>query len=147
MVFIMSWYTPTKYNDIIKERILAELRKANFRSTAAMNAGITPTMLSRWMKESDAGNPNLEGFADAVRKAEAKAEGKCVDNIMLLAEQRGDWRAYQWVMERRFRKNWGADATGDSQDASAITDAAKVAREASRNAFGSAPPEKDKAAG
>ena len=41
--------------------------------------------------------------------AEAEAEQKHFDTLKSMAEEAGDWKGYQWIMQKRFPERWGRD--------------------------------------
>jgi hypothetical protein len=57
----------------LQERIVASLRAGGFPEIAAQAWGVEPRTFRRWMRRGDRGIEPYQGFAAAVREAEAQA--------------------------------------------------------------------------
>jgi len=101
-------------------KILDYLRRGNYIETAASRGGVTPRTVQHWLKrageeerrielgaEPDPNEAPYVAFAKEVDAAHAEAETTLLDRIADSA--RGDWKAAAWLMERRYRKRWGAN--------------------------------------
>ena len=78
-------------------------------ASAASAAGITVQTLQDW-RACD------EEFAYQCEAAIVGFERRLVDIVDRAAAVEGDWKAAAWILERRFRKNWGRDVVDDSTD-------------------------------
>jgi transposase len=100
-------------------RVVEALRAGNYMETAAAYAGISKSILYKWLADgrevrqkvakggiaSDLEAKQLE-LLDAVEKARAEAE---VRNVHLIqqAAQGGTWQAAAWFLERSHPGKWG----------------------------------------
>jgi hypothetical protein len=97
---------PTKLTAELKEAICEAVRGGNYIETAAAMCGVSKQVLYTWMKagarDEDAAHV---AFLDAVRKAQADAEGR---NVALIAKAgQTQWQASAWFLERSQPKKWG----------------------------------------
>lgn len=83
------------------ERLLDNLRQGMSQASAITQAGIAKTTFYRWLKED-------EQFKTEVETAEDFAEAVQIAQIKALGEAKMDWRAYAWLLERRFPDRWSA---------------------------------------
>ena len=83
------------------ERLLDNLRQGMSQASAITQAGIAKTTFYRWLKED-------EQFKTEVETAEDFAEAVQIAQIKALGEAKTDWRAYAWLLERRFPDRWSA---------------------------------------
>lgn len=88
---------PTKLSPQITEAILLALQGGNTRTCAAEYAGISYDSFKRWF------DADTE-FGDAVKKAEADCEARCVAHILKAAPT--TWQAAAWWLERARRTIW-----------------------------------------
>jgi hypothetical protein len=74
---------------------------------AAMLAGISYDTLNRWRKRGELENAPLRfrQFCKALRHSEAVAMKRLVNGVS--AAGKTDWRAAAWILERRFREEFG----------------------------------------
>ena len=88
-----------------KNRKTRELLLDNLRTGMSVQAACSLSLISRptyyrWLEESEEWRAEVEeaiDFAEAVNVARIKA----------LGDERGDWRAYAWLLERRHPDRWG----------------------------------------
>lgn len=83
------------------ERLLDNLRQGMSQAAAISQSGIGKTTFYNWLKTDDQFKTDVESaedFAEAVQIAQIKA----------LGEAKMDWRAYAWLLERRFPDRWSA---------------------------------------
>ena len=83
------------------ERLLDNLRQGMSQAAAISQSGIGKTTFYNWLKTDDEFKTDVESaedFAEAVQIAQIKA----------LGEAKMDWRAYAWLLERRFPDRWSA---------------------------------------
>jgi hypothetical protein len=83
------------------ERLLDNLRQGMSQASAITQAGIAKTTFYKWLKED-------EQFKVEVETAEDFAEAVQIAQIKALGEAKMDWRAYAWLLERRFPDRWSA---------------------------------------
>ena len=110
---------PHKLDEDKIARVVEALRAGNYMETAAAYAGISKSILYKWLANgrevrqkvakggiaSDLEAKQLE-LLDAVEKARAEAE---VRNVHLIqqAAQGGTWQAAAWFLERSHPGKWG----------------------------------------
>jgi transposase len=110
---------PYKLDEDKIARVVEALRAGNYMETAAAYAGISKSILYKWLADgrevrqkvakggiaSDLEAKQLE-LLDAVEKARAEAE---VRNVHLIqqAAQGGTWQAAAWFLERSHPGKWG----------------------------------------
>ena len=96
---------PSKLNDEMQDKIINSLRMGNFLDTTAAFCGISKTTIFAWIRR---GAKLDEGvytqFASAVRKAQAEAEIRLLQNITNAAKT--DWMASAWKLERKNAQRW-----------------------------------------
>lgn len=83
------------------ERLLDNLRQGMSQSAAISQSGIGKTTFYNWLKDD-------EQFKADVESAEDFAEAVQIAQIKALGEAKMDWRAYAWLLERRFPDRWSA---------------------------------------
>lgn len=105
---------PSKLNPKRKKAILAALRAGLSRQGAAAKAGIGSATLAEWIARGEErhherpSQDEFAEFAEAVRRAEASFEAKCVKSIeRFTLGPNAEWRAAAFLLERRFRDRWG----------------------------------------
>lgn len=100
---------PTKLTPEVQARLVAGIRHGLIDETAATVAGVTPRTLRGWLARGalpGRANAPHRALLAAVEGARAACEGDEVARI-LLASQRGSWRATAWLLERRYPERWG----------------------------------------
>lgn len=85
----------------VREELLANLREAMSIRAACALSGVGKSTFYDWINQDD-------GFADDVEAAKRFSEAVMVSRIKALGEEKGDWRAYAWLLERRFPEEWSA---------------------------------------
>ena len=83
------------------ERLLDNLRQGMSHSAAITQSGICKATFYKWLKTD-------EQFKADVEAAEDFAEAVQIAQIKALGEAKMDWRAYAWLLERRFPDRWSA---------------------------------------
>lgn len=102
---------PTDLTPELQEKIVAIVRKGNFRVVAAEACGIGESTLSEWIARGEGRDkdrpqtPEYAAFAAAIKAAEAEAEIAA----MAVIESAGleTWQAAAWYLERKFPGRWG----------------------------------------
>jgi hypothetical protein len=87
-----SLYTPELVAEICKG-----LEAGNMRRAVAAYCGINKDTIQDWLN-------NKPEFSAQVRKAEAKAEYRCVIKVMF---GQAGWQAAAWWLERKWHEDWG----------------------------------------
>ncbi len=67
-----------KFSEKIAQDLIQCARVGNKRSTAARNAGISPSTLTTWLRKGLAGDAQYEDFAHSYLRAEAEDETRLV---------------------------------------------------------------------
>ena len=88
-------------SDKVREEVLANLREAMSIKSAYTLAGISERTYYRWIDED-------EEWAQEVEMAKRFSEAVMVSRLKGLADEKGDWRGYAWLLERRFPGEWSA---------------------------------------
>lgn len=100
--------TPEVQGEIVNAIVAGATYKA-----AAEYAGVSYESFNLWMKRP--GRMYLQ-FSQAVTRANARARVNLLARIQQSAKD-GDWRAAAWILERRFRDEYGqsVEITGDKE--------------------------------
>lgn len=126
------------------ERLKAALGSGAHLSTAASYAGVSPSTLSKWIKEGQRLREVLEAvrsdpddtrepspqeweliwLTEELEAAEAKAEHGLVEIVQGAAQE--EWKAAAWLLERRFKERWArrSEMTGADGGALQVDDVA-----------------------
>ena len=91
---------PTKTKTAIKTEILENLRTGMTIKAAALLASISEKTFYNWR---DADEVFLKQCEEAVRFAEAVM----LERVKQLAMDKMDWRAFAWILEKRFPDDYG----------------------------------------
>jgi transposase len=95
---------PSKLTPELQKTITEAIVIGATYQAAAEYAGISYDAFNEWMKRT--GKQYVE-FRQSVMKANAQARVNLVAKIQMSAKK-GDWRAAAWILERRFRDEYGA---------------------------------------
>ena len=87
--------------DSVRDELLANLREPMSIKAAYTQAGVSERTYYRWIEEDEA-------WAQEVETAKRFSEAVMVSRLKGLAEEKGDWRGYAWLLERRFPEQWSA---------------------------------------
>jgi transposase len=83
-----------------KQRILESLEQGHNHEAAAQLAGVSRATYYRWRRlDTD--------FAAAVTAAVNRSEFNLFKHLQASADLKSDWRAYAWLLERRFPESYG----------------------------------------
>jgi hypothetical protein len=93
---------PTKLNDITERAICDNIRLGLTYKASAEAAGVSYAVFNEWMKDI---RPHYVKFQEAVSRANAEARKILTMRIQSAATD--DWRAAAWMLERRFRDEYG----------------------------------------
>jgi transposase len=98
---------PTKLNDELTDLICENIELGLSYNLACQGAGITFETFNQWMKKGDAvdDDPHTD-FSIKVHAAEAACTKNCLMRIREAADH-GTWTASAWLMERRYRNDYG----------------------------------------
>ena len=101
---------PTKYNRELHEKICALIRSGTFKSSAAMEAGVSVDSVDRWVAEGERDENSIYAeFARDLRQAEGELENRHARHLsnLALGLERGTHQPVVEYLKRRFPKNWG----------------------------------------
>lgn len=96
---------PQKFTPEARTKILTALKLCAPRETAAEIAGITSKTLRSWLSSKA---PKYREFQADVARVEGETERKLVSTIIKAGSK--DWKASAWILERKYRRNWGYKA-------------------------------------
>ena len=96
---------PTKFTTTTKRRLYKALRLGATRTHSAVYAGISYELFRQWMRKGEDGQAPFVGFVVAVKRAEAEACMRALENISRAGEK--TWQASAWWLERRYPQEWG----------------------------------------
>jgi len=102
---------PTKYKPETVEKILEALRGGNTRRASCAVADVSQDSLALWLRI-------YPEFAEAVEKAEGKAEAKMVSIIRDASET--TWQAAAWWLERKHKAEWSSRVEQTGADGSPV---------------------------
>lgn len=129
---------PSKLTPEIQVKICDAIRHGATYWAAAESSGIAYSTLNQWMTKP---GKKYEEFLEAIKRANADAQLDLLAKIQ--AATRTDWRAASWILERRFRNDFGAAIDVTSGDKPLQFDYAKFINSASRPTEDSDPPGED----
>jgi hypothetical protein len=92
---------------------------------AAVAAGITARTYYRWKakgqadEEADLDTPHAR-FCQALKEAEATAQGLLLETIRLAPETGAKWQAAAWILERRWPRLYSTHAAPESEEERAL---------------------------
>lgn len=107
-----------------QKEIVDWVASGNFYEVACMLAGVELETFYRWMEQGKERRDEVSrAFYLEVKRAEAKAEAERLQVVLEAAET--NWRAAQWLLEKRFPDKWGptrnrSDARQTKQDREAV---------------------------
>tara|TARA_Y100000114_G_C11754452_1_gene326112 strand:+ start:1911 stop:2378 length:468 start_codon:yes stop_codon:yes gene_type:complete len=87
--------------DAVREELLANLREPMSIMAACALSGVGKSTYYEWIE-------NDPEFAEEVEAAKRFSEPVMVSRLKSLAEEKGDWRGYAWLLERRYPEQWSA---------------------------------------
>jgi len=91
---------PSK-KEAVREQLLANLREAMSVKAACALSGVGKSTFYEWVNDD-------KEFADEVEAAKRFSEAVMISRLKALGEEKADWRAYAWLLERRFPEEWTA---------------------------------------
>lgn len=91
-----------KFNPEVAREIITALKFFATLEQAAEHAGITDRTLRNWLSSR---SPTFAEFQNDVRRARFGPRNALVASV--LNQAKGDWRAAAWILERRFRDEFG----------------------------------------
>jgi hypothetical protein len=89
------------------QAFLAAITDGNYRETACKLAGISKSMLHRWLESAEHGDEAAIAFRNALEKAEAFAESETVRNVRNASKLPQFWAAGMTWLERKSPDRWG----------------------------------------
>ena len=91
------------YPRAVRDRLLENLREGMSIVAACTQAGISENTHYRWLEECEDGE-----WTEEVNAAKDFAEAVALAKLKRLGDEKADWRAYAWILERRYPDRWGA---------------------------------------
>jgi len=91
------------------QQFLEAVGDGNYIETAAKLAGLSKVTVYEWLKRAQSDDPAdaaFKAFANAVERAEARAEAKMVANVRRASELPQFWAAAATHLERRHPERW-----------------------------------------
>jgi transposase len=104
----------TKLTKEMIDKIATFIANGNYVETACKALGIGQSTYYEWMKKGREGKKPYAELAETVKKAEAIAEAKRIQTILMASEE--TWQAAAWYLERRYPERWGQKKRGDDSD-------------------------------
>ena len=83
-----------------REELLTNLREGMSIQAACALSGISRATYYMWLDKD-------EEWTEEVEFAKRFAEPVLLSRIKSCAAERGEWRAYAWILERRWPQEWG----------------------------------------
>ena len=102
---------PTKYTEQTVAKLLEALRGGNTRRASCAVADISQDSLALWLR-------TYPEFAEAVEKAEGKAEASMISVIKNAADT--TWQAAAWWLERKHKAEWSSRVEQTGADGSPV---------------------------
>ena len=102
---------PTKYTEQTVAKLLEALRNGNTRRASCAVADISQDSLALWLR-------TYPEFAEAVEKAEGKAEASMVNVIKNASDT--TWQAAAWWLERKHKAEWSSRVEQTGADGSPV---------------------------
>ena len=90
---------PPKH-DSVREELLANLREPMSIKAAYTLAGVSERTYYRWIDED-------EEWAQEVEMAKRYSEAVMVAKVQRMSEEKGDWRAFMFLLKQRFPDEYG----------------------------------------
>ena len=87
--------------DAVREELLANLREPMSIKAACALSGVGKSTYYEWLED----DPE---FAEEAEAAIRFGEAVLVSRIKSVGEEKADWRAHAWILERRFPEQWSA---------------------------------------
>ncbi len=91
------------YSREVRDRLLDNLREGMSIRAACTQSGIGERTYYRWLDECEDGE-----WSEEVNAAKDFAEAGALSKLKRLGDEKADWRAYAWILERRYPDRWGA---------------------------------------
>lgn len=96
----------------LTEELCTDILNGLSKTNACRKAGVGVDTLASWMRRGSQGEQPFADFAQAVDRADQTLKGRLVSYIEHSAS-RGDWKAAAWLLERRFRSEYGPKASDE----------------------------------
>lgn len=104
---------PTKCTPEVIEAVCENVRLGLPRKWAAIRAGISESVYYHWKAEGQKGLEPYASFLESLTRAEADdmaalvTDVRCATTGQMPGNAQPDWRAQSWLLERRFRGDFG----------------------------------------
>lgn len=96
------------------QQVLEALQDGNYMETAAELAGLSKQTIYHWLKLGEQGQEPYKLFADAAKRACARAEAEAVKNVRNAGKDPRFWAAEMTFLERRHPEKFGRRSEGNS---------------------------------
>lgn len=94
---------PTRLTEQVQNAVCDAIRHGATYQAAAEAAGIAYSTFNDWRKDQ---RPRYVKFSEAIMRANADAQLDLLAKILNKSDD--DWRAAAWILERRFKNDFGA---------------------------------------
>lgn len=101
---------PTDLTPELQAKFVDLVRKGNYPCTVAKLCSIDASTYKRWMRRGRNGEEPFGTFRALVRSAEAESEIYLESLLAKASEEPRNWKAAEFLISRRHRKNWSAPA-------------------------------------
>jgi transposase len=86
------------------EKLLIE---GNYTNTVCQYLNIHQSTWYKWLQDGEKQEAGLKKeFFDTIKRAEAQAEIRLLDEIRNIAKRESSWQANAWMLERKFPDRW-----------------------------------------
>ncbi len=97
----------SKLTPELQDKIGRNIRLGMSLKNAALAAGISESTFYDWLSKGEqATRGRYAEFSEYIKESKAIAEQRHV-GIIVKAAVKGDWKAAQFILERRFPEDWG----------------------------------------
>jgi len=98
--------------DTVQE-LLQAVEDGNYIETACDLAGVPKQTFYEWLKRGETGETPFKQFADAIKRASARAEGQEIAKVRKAGEDPRFWAASMTYLERRHPERWARRQEGN----------------------------------
>ena len=87
----------------VRDELLSNLREGLSIKASCALSGVSEATYYNWLDKDEGGE-----WTEEVEAAKRFSEAVMVSRVKTLGEEKADWRAYAWLLERRFPEEWSA---------------------------------------
>ena len=95
--------------DYVQAEIIKSVAKGVPIKIAVKGAGVSESAYYVWIKRGEAGEKPFVEFMELIDKAKKDLAESCLDDIKKV-RRGGTWQAAAWMLERKFREDFGKPA-------------------------------------